>query len=754
VSHDLLLFAQLVVFLTGTVLYGFLLHDLVRQPGAFSGAPMRLLAACLGIWYAGCFAAVVMDVLLPDTPERFDTAFGLVRGFAWLASFPLLAHTARALTARRTAWAWLLPGYLSLLLFVPAATRAWQTHGVPLAETARQLYPWIVLYAVGIAVITAGLLLGALRQAPDPRQAHLVRWLLAGLGVMAALIAAGALVLPPVAIAADGSGGASWGEALWRLSAEIAGLVLGLVFLAFVQRYSLLRLSLSRRGVRRFLYVLGATMLLILAGPAVGIAGTDASRRLVAGGVLVALAAAAAATPAERAARRHFPALRRLIGQTVGAEEIEALTRRLRSLSLSDRELRALTEEELARWLGVPARFLTCPPESPPAGLPPSAGAAAAAPRLLWDHFLDPAARAFSRLDAPAPRLAAELDRADLQAAFPLRLSGVLDSVLGLAIGDAAAGYEEGEREVVQIVVNQLAAALEVRQVVEARLAGERRLAEHERLSLLGLVSASLAHELKNPLSAMKVLAQTVHEELARDDPGGDQAQDLRLIVEQIDRLHEVAREILSFARQPVSPSGPDGFPDGSPDGFQDGAAGRAAGALAGAPDGAARAGGVALTALLRGTLYVLRHLARQRGVEITADEIADVGRVRGTAAAWQTVLFNLALNAVEHAPAGSAVTVRLCREAAAPPGQAAPPDECPGGVGARGAAGAAVRFETENAGRIDAGLAARLFEPFASHAGTGLGLTLVAQRVRELGGEVKLDGVPGCVVFRVRVPA
>jgi signal transduction histidine kinase len=720
----LLLFAQLVVFLTGTVLYGFLLHDLVRQPGAFAGTPMRLLAACLGIWYAGCFAAVVMDVLFPDTPERFDTAFGLVRGLAWLASFPLLAHAAWALTARRSAWGWLLPGYLSLLLFVPAAVRAWQTHGVPLAETARELYPWIVLYAAGIAVITAGLLLGALRQAPDPRQAHLLRWLLAGLGVMAALIAAGALVLPRLAITAGASGAASWGEVLWRLSAEVAGLVLGLVFLALVQRYSLLRLSLSRRGVRRFLYVLGATMLLILAGPAVGIAGTDASRRLVAGGVLVALAAAAAATPAERAARRHFPALRRLIGHTVGAEEIEALTRRLRSLSLSNRELRALTEEELSRWLGVPARFLTPPPESLPAGPLASSGAsgAAAAARMLWDHFLDPAARAFSRLDAPVPRLAAELDRADLQAAFPLRLAGVLDSILGLAIGDAAAGYEEGEREVVQIVVNQLAAALEVRQVVEARLAGERRLAEHERLSLLGLVSASLAHEIKNPLSAMKVLAQTVHEELARDDPGGDQAQDLRLIVEQIDRLHEVAREILSFARKPVPAS-------------------------TGAPDGGAQSGGVALTALLRGALYVLRHLARQRGVEIAADEIADVGRVRGTAAAWQTVLFNLALNAVEHAPAGSAVTVRLCREAAAPPDPKAPPDEC------LGAAGAAVRFETENAGCIDAGLAARLFEPFASHAGTGLGLALVAQRVRELGGEVKLDGTPGCVVFRVRVP-
>ena len=741
-SQDLLLFAQLVVFLTGTVLYGFLVLDLMQQPRAFAGLAMRLLVACLGFWYAGCFVAGLLDILVPGVPERFDTAFGLVRGVAFLASFPLLVHAARDLTSHRPAWGWLVPGYLSLLLFAPAAARAWQAHGVPLAETARRLYPWIALHAVASGAIAAWLLLAALRRAEDRRETDFLRWLLAGLGAMEALLAAGALLRPARlarsgvdAMAGGPAGGAPWIEAWWRLSAELSGLVLGLVFLAFVQRYSLLRLSLSRRGVRRFLYVLAAMALLILAGPAVGIAGTDASRRLVAGGVLVALAAAAAATPAEQMARRRFPGLRRLIGRTAGAEEIEALTRRLRTLTLSDRELRRVTEEELSRWLGVTARFLAPPPEAAAArgaeaaepgaeaAAEPWAEAARAAPPPLWDHLAaDPGARTFSRLDAPLPQLAAELDRADLQAVFPLRVAGRLDSVLGLAIGNAAAGYEEGEREAVQIVVDQLAAALEMRRLVEARLAAERRMAEHERLSLLGLVSASLAHELKNPLSAMKALAQTVHEELAREHPGGEQAQDLGVIVEQIDRLHAVAREVLSFAR-----SGDGSAAEGlaCDDGRE------------GAADGSEADGGsvelTPLTRLLRSTLYVLRHLARQRGIEIVADAVSEVGNVRGTTAAWQTVLLNLALNAVQHAPAGSEVRIRL----------------------ERGAGGDDwVTFHTENAGSLDAAVAARLFQPFASSSGSGLGLALVAQRVRELGGEVKLDGSPGRILFEVRVPA
>jgi signal transduction histidine kinase len=250
--------------------------------------------------------------------------------------------------------------------------------------------------------------------------------------------------------------------------------------------------------------------------------------------------------------------------------------------------------------------------------------------------------------------------------------------------------------ETVQLVLRQLAATLEVRKLVEARLATERRLAERERLSLLGMVAASLAHELKNPLSAMKALAQTVHEELAAAAPGSDQAQDLGLIVEQIDRLHGVAREILDFARTP----------EGGGD-------------------------GVDLTALLRGTLYVLDHQARRRGIELDASGVADVGRVGGTAASWQTVLFNLLLNASQHAPAGSRVGVSLSRN------------------------GGGVVFATENAGpAIPEGIAERLFEPFVSETegGTGLGLALVAQRVRELGGTIEMTNEPGRIAFRVRV--
>ncbi len=92
--------------------------------------------------------------------------------------------------------------------------------------------------------------------------------------------------------------------------------------------------------------------------------------------------------------------------------------------------------------------------------------------------------------------------------------------------------------DAVRLVLRQLGGALQLRRLMETRLAEERTMAEQERMRMLGMVSASLVHEVKNPLSSIKVLAETVGEELSAVDPDSEQAEDLGLIVDQIDRLN------------------------------------------------------------------------------------------------------------------------------------------------------------------------------------------------------------------------
>ncbi|HEX2643699.1 MAG TPA: ATP-binding protein [Thermoanaerobaculia bacterium] len=706
-AEDLGLFAHLLLFLTGTLLYGFLMRELFRHRSVLPGLPMRLLVVCLTVWYGGCFLDDVMGILLPTglPGRRLATGFDLFRAYAWLLSFPLLTHGVWRLlrddsspvrprgerppregregrAAPRPGWGWLLPGYLTLLLFVPAALQAWQEGRVHLVDTGREVYALVLLHAVVASAGTTWLLVRALREVENARLAQFLRWLLGGLGLMIALLVLGALLL-----AEEAEAGLAAGRGLWRLATEASGLVPGVTFLYFVQRYNLMRLSLSYRSLRHFVNLFALIVLVMLAGPAVGVTGTGIYRRFVAWGLLVALLAGLIVTPLQRLATRRFVWLRRLLGQNITAEEIEELTRRIQSLDLSEEETRDLVAREIGEWLATRARFLL--PAAPGGAEPPP-------PReisLLWRHFGDPANRTFNRLDAPTAGLASLLQRANLQAAFPLRVAGELVAVLVLEASPSGSGFEEGEVEAVQLVMRQLAAVLEIRRLAEARLSVERQMSERERLSLLGMVAASLAHELKNPLSSMKALAQTVREELTAADPESEQAQDLSLIVEQIDRLHGVAREILDFARLPAAGEG------------------------------------VLVTALLHSTLYVLGHQGRQRGIQLDSAAVAEVGRVGGTSATWQTVLFNLILNALQHAPAGSTVRIALRRE------------------------GEEVLFATENGGpAIAPGLARRLFEPFVTDGGTGLGLALVAQRVRELGGRIDVENEPERIVFQVRV--
>ena len=117
--------------------------------------------------------------------------------------------------------------------------------------------------------------------------------------------------------------------------------------------------------------------------------------------------------------------------------------------------------------------------------------------------------------------------------------------------------------------------------------------------------------------------------------------------------------------------------------------------------------------------------------MEIDRSGIEPSGRVAGTVGGWQTIALNLINNAIEHAPAGSSVKVRLRAE------------------------GESVVFETENTGAaMAAEIEDRLFEDFVSEGGTGLGLGLVARRVGEIGGEIAVDNADDRIVFRVRCPA
>jgi two-component system, NtrC family, sensor histidine kinase HydH len=210
-----------------------------------------------------------------------------------------------------------------------------------------------------------------------------------------------------------------------------------------------------------------------------------------------------------------------------------------------------------------------------------------------------------------------------------------------------------------------------------------------EKLATVGVLAAGIAHEVGTPLGVVRGRAELLLSKLGHGHPNAESA---RIIVDEIDRISRVIRELLDFSR--VS---------------------RAA-AVAVPLEGAAR-----------DVSELLAYEARTRGVEVEVDVPPGLPPLAADADQLKQVLVNLALNALDASPPGGRVAIRAQPEP--------------------GAARARVEIADEGAGIPDA-LRHRVFDPFFTTKkrgkGTGLGLTIAAQIVRNHGGEIDLESASG----------
>ncbi|MEM6794360.1 MAG: HAMP domain-containing sensor histidine kinase [Acidobacteriota bacterium] len=694
-------YLEILLYVAGTFLYGFLVRELRVRSDVLEGLwPLRFLAAALLAWYAGTLLDQWLVLLLGPLPEASlsGALLDLLRGAGWLLTPPLLLHTMVRLGAAATAaegqgqrlpWGWrlaLLASYGGLAAFALPAYRIAASRSPYLMDATRPVYPVLVLhFAIGlllsawIARSLAGRLTAAAPPEAPPRMAAFLRSLSRLLVALQILLTVG-LVMDPW------SARPSLAEGLLRAAILGALLLPGVLFAFHVQRYNLLRLSLSNRAVRQLLIALSIVLLTMLAGPALGDGeGAAAShQRFVAWGLFVALAWAVLSKVAFEPWLERSPAARAFFGRTVSPQELDRLMAGLQNLDGDRQKLLDSTGVAVSSWLGCEARFLPRVKST----------------RALWTGVESGGLRGVHRLDRLPEGVAQELDRHGLHAVFALRVEERLVGLLGLSASATGGAHTDGEIEAVRLVMRQLEATLALRAVADRRLAAERRAGEQERLGMLGLVSASLAHEIKNPLSSMKVLAQALREDLAVKDPDGEGIEDLEVIVDQIDRLDRTAREILGFARPKVGER-------------------------------------TDLVALVRSAVYVLRAEAKKKAAYLDFDlsidglapepaagleKSAPALEVPGSPGAWQTVVFNLLRNAIDHTDSGGRMSVTL---------------EARGGV---------VLLRVVNPGRLEPAVRDRLFEPFASgrSEGTGLGMALVARRLDEVGARFRGGSAEG----------
>ncbi len=139
--------------------------------------------------------------------------------------------------------------------------------------------------------------------------------------------------------------------------------------------------------------------------------------------------------------------------------------------------------------------------------------------------------------------IARGISRSIVQLSVPVRgAAGKLNEVVGPITLSTGGGFEELE----QALSNM---ANQVGTVVERLEQREREVLRGEQLAAVGQLAAGIAHELRNPLMAIKILVQAAAE---RDQGAGLQGRDLQVVDEEITRLEESIQSLLDFARPPL----------------------------------------------------------------------------------------------------------------------------------------------------------------------------------------------------------
>lgn len=90
------------------------------------------------------------------------------------------------------------------------------------------------------------------------------------------------------------------------------------------------------------------------------------------------------------------------------------------------------------------------------------------------------------------------------------------------------------------------AIAIEKARLYERIVDVEEQLRQNERLSALGLLAAEVAHEIRNPLTVMKMLYHSLDLRFPAADP---RARDTAIMGEKMDLLNKIVEQVLDFAR-------------------------------------------------------------------------------------------------------------------------------------------------------------------------------------------------------------
>lgn len=222
----------------------------------------------------------------------------------------------------------------------------------------------------------------------------------------------------------------------------------------------------------------------------------------------------------------------------------------------------------------------------------------------------------------------------------------------------------------------------------------EERLMNSEKMAILGQLSAGLAHELRNPLSAISGAVEILKEDMT---PTNEHERLIGVATQQIERLNLLVEDFLILT-MPIQKN----------------------------------KSSVDLGKIVSDTVDSFTKTIRRSNIEI-ANGIEEQIYVRAHSYRLKQAVWNLLMNSIESMPGGGKVTLSSEYRNS----------------------NVILRFKDEGRG-IDDKIKSRLFDPFftTKEVGTGLGLAIVQKVIEGYNGEVNVESSPGKgTTFIIKLP-
>lgn len=283
--------------------------------------------------------------------------------------------------------------------------------------------------------------------------------------------------------------------------------------------------------------------------------------------------------------------------------------------------------------------------------------------------------------------------------AVPVRYEDDTFGVL-LCVAMGAYRFSDDDKHLVAALSSFGASSIQNARLYAKVFTVEEGLRRSERLTALGLLSAEVAHEIRNPLTVMKLLSDTLSQGMSADDP---KMEDLGVMREKIAHMEGVVSRVLGMSK---------------------------------AQSGAFRT--LDLRQAAENASLLLRLKLQQLGVKVEIECAEALPLVEGNPGQIQQIFLNLMMNGVQAMPGGGSLSLRLGVE----PGQQ-------GDV-------VSVRITDTGTG-IPPKILPKIFESFftSREDGTGLGLAIVKRILRDHRGDIVVESTaPGGTTFKFWVPA